>query len=62
MARKDFTMEIPRVRSEDEVGRIIRAVSELRDDLAEGARLAAEAEEQEAEKERAAPRPGARGR
>jgi methyl-accepting chemotaxis protein len=42
----------PRVRSEDEVGRVPRAVAELRNDLAEGARMAAEAEEQEAERER----------
>jgi methyl-accepting chemotaxis protein len=52
MARKDFTMELPRLRSEDEVGRVARAVAELRNDLAEGARMAAEAEEQEAERER----------
>jgi methyl-accepting chemotaxis protein len=52
MARKDFTMELPPVRSEDEVGRVASAVAELRNDLAEGARMAAEAEEQEAERER----------
>jgi methyl-accepting chemotaxis protein len=52
MARKDFTMELPRLRSEDEVGRVARAVAELRNDLAEGARMAAAAEEQEAERER----------
>jgi methyl-accepting chemotaxis protein len=39
------------VRSEDEVG-AFPAVAELRNDLAEGARMAAEAEEQEAERER----------
>jgi HAMP domain-containing protein len=52
MARKDFDDGVPRVRSEDEVGRVARAVAELRNDLAEGARMAAAAEEQEAERER----------
>jgi hypothetical protein len=33
---------------------VARAVAELRNDLAEGARMAAEAEEQEAERERSA--------
>jgi methyl-accepting chemotaxis protein len=51
MARKDFDMELPRVRSEDEVGRVARAVSDLRNDLAEAARMAAAAEEQEAKRE-----------
>jgi len=52
MARKDFGMELPRVKSDDEVGRVTRAVAELRHDLAEGARMAAEAKSQEAERER----------
>jgi methyl-accepting chemotaxis protein len=52
MARKDFNVEVPKVRSEDEVGRVARAVSDLRADLAEGARIAAEAKSREAERER----------
>jgi methyl-accepting chemotaxis protein len=52
MARKDFTMELPPVRSGDEVGRVASAVAELRNDLAEGARMAAEAAKQDAERER----------
>jgi methyl-accepting chemotaxis protein len=52
MARRDFDMEMPRVKSEDEVGRVARAVAELRHDLAEGARMASEAQSQEAERER----------
>ena len=52
LARKDFDIELPRVKSEDEVGRVARAVAELRNDLAEGARMAAETQSREAERER----------
>jgi methyl-accepting chemotaxis protein len=52
MALKNFEMELPRVRSEDEVGRVVRAVGDLRTDLADGARMVAEAREKEAERER----------
>jgi methyl-accepting chemotaxis protein len=51
MARKNFDVPVPPVRSEDEVGRVARAVAELRSDLADSARIAAEAREKEAERE-----------
>jgi methyl-accepting chemotaxis protein len=52
MARKDFSLEPPKLRTEDEVGQMARAVADLRTDLAEGARMAAEARSQEVERAR----------
>ncbi|MDG4649235.1 methyl-accepting chemotaxis protein [Roseibacterium sp. SDUM158017] len=52
MARKDFDVTLPRRTSGDEVGRMARAVADLREDLVTGARIAAEAASQEAERER----------
>ncbi len=52
LARKDFGIEAPRLRSEDEVGMVARAASDLREDLAAGARMASEAAAKEAERER----------
>lgn len=52
MARKDFDVSLPRNVGNDEVGQVARAVADLRNDLAEGARLTAEAEARNAERER----------
>jgi methyl-accepting chemotaxis protein len=52
LARKDFTMEPPKLSRLDEVGQVARAVRELRDHLADGARMSEEAREKESERER----------
>jgi methyl-accepting chemotaxis protein len=52
LARKDFTVEAPRLRGEDEVGKVAQAAADLREELASAAQLAREAADQEAERER----------
>ncbi|MGP1356447.1 methyl-accepting chemotaxis protein [Roseicyclus sp.] len=52
LARKDFTKKPPKLKSEDEIGLMARAVADLQTELAEGARLASEARANEAERER----------
>jgi methyl-accepting chemotaxis protein len=52
LARKDYSVEPPKLRTEDEIGMMARAVGNLRTELAEGARIASEARANEVERER----------
>lgn len=52
MARKSFDVELSNVKSNDEIGRLAKAVADLRNDLAESAQVSEIAASKEAEEER----------